>query len=131
MSDMLTMCKTILSSLRKKTACEMYPFKPARVYPNTRGHITIDTTKCTMCSLCSKKCPTLAIDVDRTKEVWQINHFQCIQCNECVHVCRPGALKMETNYAPVSDKISLEIHNIPVPKPAAPKAAVESTEKKA
>ena len=124
MSDILTMCKIVLSSLRKKPACQMYPLKPAKFYKNSRGHITIDDAKCILCTLCAKRCPTGAIEVDRAKGVWQINRFKCILCNECVHSCKPVALSMENQYAAPSEKKDIEIHNIeikkPAPKPAAP-----------
>lgn len=130
MSDILTMCKTVISSLRKKTACQMYPVKPAKFYKNTRGHITIDPNKCMLCTLCARRCPTGAIEVDRAKGTWQINRFKCITCNECVLACKPVALSMEMQYAPPGAKKDIELHNIeikkPVPKPA---ATGESAEK--
>ncbi|HJO95840.1 MAG TPA: 4Fe-4S binding protein [Victivallales bacterium] len=114
MSDLLKMCGTIFTSLKRKTACEMYPVKPSRSYEKTRGSIKIDAKKCTLCTLCDKRCPTHAIKVDRAAGYWQINRGQCILCKECVHACRPGALTMENQYmAPTGniqiDKVDVEL----------------------
>lgn len=116
MSDILTMCKTVISSLRKKTACQMYPFKPAKLYKNTRGHIAIEPAKCILCTLCAKRCPTGAIEVDRPKGIWQINHYKCILCNECVLACRPAALIMENQYSAPMPTKDIELHNIEIKK---------------
>lgn len=108
------MCGTIFTSLKRKSSCEMYPVKPSRSYKKTRGSIKIDSSKCTLCTLCDKKCPTHAIKVDRAAGYWKINRGKCILCKECVHVCRPGSLTMENQYmAPTGtiqiDKVDVEL----------------------
>ncbi|HBM17189.1 MAG TPA: hypothetical protein DD381_12730 [Lentisphaeria bacterium] len=130
MSDILKMCKTVVSSLRKKPFCQMYPFKPAKFYDHTRGHIKLDASKCILCSLCAKRCPTGAIEVDRVKGSWQINRYKCIMCIECVVACpvKPvKALAVENQYAPPMAKMEMEMFDVevkkPAPKPAAAPAA--------
>lgn len=105
MSDIVKMTKLIVSSLFKKTACQMYPFKPAKFYKHSRGKVTINASKCILCTLCAKKCPTGAIIVDREQGHWQIDRSKCILCNECVTCCRPVALTMENQHsAPATEK---------------------------
>ncbi|MCP4179290.1 MAG: 4Fe-4S dicluster domain-containing protein [bacterium] len=129
------MCGTIFTSMKKKSSCEMYPVKPSRSYEKTRGSIKIDATKCTLCTLCDKRCPTHAIKVDREAGYWEINRGKCILCKECVHACRPGSLTMENQYmAPTGtiqiDKVDIE-KKVPKKKPAAPAAKpVEKAESK-
>jgi len=124
MSDILKMCKTVVSSLRKKTFCQMYPFQPAKFHTHTRGHIKLDAAKCILCTLCAKRCPTGALEVDRVKGYWQINRYKCIMCIECVHACRPLALITEQQYAPPMAKMENERFDVEIKKPAAaPKVA--------
>ena len=123
MSDILTMCKTVLSSLWKKNACQMYPIKPAKFFKNSRGHIAIDPNKCILCTLCARRCPTGAIEVDRAKGTWLINRYKCITCNECVLACKPVALIMENQYAAPGAHKDIELHNIEIKKHAAKPAA--------
>ena len=111
------MFKTIVTSPFKKTACGMYPFKPTKLYDNTRGHISLDASKCFLCTFCAKRCPTGAIVVDRVKGSWQINRFKCILCNECVICCKPGALSMANQYTTPAAKMELETYQIEIKKP--------------
>jgi ech hydrogenase subunit F len=126
MSDLLRMSKTIIEWVRKKPFCKMYPIVPGKVYDNTRGCVMNDATKCTLCTLCEKKCPTGAIKVDRPGGTWEINHFQCIMCNECVTNCRPGSLTMENKHAAPAAKIEKLSMKVELKKPA-PKPVVKPT----
>ena len=125
MSDLSKMLKTVVSSLFQKTACEMYPVKPARFYKNSRGSVQIDPPKCILCTLCEKRCPAGAIKVDRNGGTWEIDRTRCIVCNECVDSCRPKALVMDNQYT--TPDFSKVINKVDIPKkekkPAAPKAA--------
>lgn len=133
------MCKTVASSLRKKPFCQMYPFQPAKFHKNTRGHIKLDAAKCILCTLCAKRCPTGAIEVDRVKGFWQINRCKCIMCLECVLCCKPVALSSENQYSPPVNKMELEKFDVVIkkpvvaakPAPAAAAPAAAPTEKKA
>jgi ech hydrogenase subunit F len=125
MSDLLQMSKNVIEWVRKKPFCKMYPVVPGRVYDRTRGCVMNDASKCTLCTVCQIKCPTGAIKVDRAGGTWEINHFQCIMCNECVSNCRPKSLTMENKHAaPVAkmEKLSIKVElKKPAPKPV-PKA---------
>lgn len=52
---------------------------------------TIDTEKCTGCTLCARNCPTNAIE-GGLKKVHNIEHEKCIKCGKCRSVCRFGAV---------------------------------------
>ncbi len=134
MSDLLTMSKTVLEWVRKKPFCKMYPVVPGKVYEKTRGQVVNDPAKCTLCTLCAKKCPTGAIKVDRAAGKWEINQFQCIMCNECVTNCRPGSLTMENKHAAPAAKKGVVVLDVEIKKPApkpAPKAEAKPAEKPA
>ncbi|MDR0817491.1 MAG: 4Fe-4S binding protein [Clostridiales Family XIII bacterium] len=84
--------KMIMRSLFRKPATLMYPVVPREHKERTRGHIEIDMETCILCGICSKKCPTDAIVVDRPARTWSIQRMQCIQCSCCVEVCPKKSL---------------------------------------
>ena len=57
----------------------MYPIKPREWQERTRGHIEINEADCILCGICAKRCPTLAINVDkaaRTCFAYSAEHVQ-------------------------------------------------------
>ena len=116
MSDILQMFSVIIKSLFKKSACDMYPVKTPKIYDRTRGRITIEESKCILCSICARKCPTGAITVDRANCKWSIERGKCILCNLCVEACPPKCLHMDNQYAaPTPEK---QIDTVTPPPPA-------------
>jgi len=100
--NIMVFTKTALHNLFSKSATRNYPEQP-RIYPErTRGHIDIDIDTCIFCGLCSKKCPTGAITVDRSEKAWSIERFGCIQCGACVEICPKKCLSMGQSYSPSS-----------------------------
>ncbi|MGE5678000.1 MAG: 4Fe-4S dicluster domain-containing protein [Pseudomonadota bacterium] len=91
--------KTILGSLVGKPATAMYPIKQREKFPNTRGAIGITIENCIFCGICSKKCPTGAITVDRNDKRWEIERLKCIACSYCVESCPKKCLAMENQYS--------------------------------
>lgn len=123
--------KQAMKNLFSKPATTSYPAKPKVFFPKVRGHVEIDLPKCIFCGICSKKCPTGAITVDRAAKSWAIKRFSCIQCSYCTEVCPKKCLSMGESYtAPGADQ-SLETHVMPAeePKPALSEEKVVSEEK--
>ena len=85
--------------LFKKPVTRRYPFEKREPFARTRGSIQVDIDKCTLCTLCDKKCPTQAIDVNRELKYWSIDRMRCIACNACVEVCPVQCLTMLPSYA--------------------------------
>ncbi len=63
--------------------------------------------RCVACGLCSRVCPSLAIEVkaaetDRNKErfpeIFEINMLRCIFCGYCEEVCPEEAIVMSKDY---------------------------------
>jgi formate hydrogenlyase subunit 6/NADH:ubiquinone oxidoreductase subunit I len=79
--------KMVMRSLLRKPATLMYPVIPREYKELTRGHIEVDMGACILCGICSKKCPTDAISVDKKTKSWSIQRMRCIQCSCCVDVC--------------------------------------------
>ncbi len=90
--------KTVLKNLFSKPATCAYPAVPCEFKERTRGHVHIDIDACTLCGLCSKKCPTGAITVDRAGKTWSINRFDCIQCSACADSCPKKCLRLANEY---------------------------------
>lgn len=99
--------KTVIKNLFSKPATRKYPFEP-KVYPErTRGHVVNDMDVCVLCGLCSIKCPTRAITVDKAAKTWNIRPMSCIQCRSCVDNCPKKCLSMDTQYTePGTEKIT-------------------------
>jgi formate hydrogenlyase subunit 6/NADH:ubiquinone oxidoreductase subunit I len=84
----------------------MYPVIPREWTERTRGRIEIDVDACIFCGICSKKCPTDAIVVDREAKSWAISRMGCIQCSCCVEARPKKCLVNEPGYtAPGGTKV--------------------------
>lgn len=116
--------KMVMRSLFSKPATLMYPVIPRVPTPLTRGHISIDINTCIFCGICSKKCPTGALEVNRAEKKWEINRLRCIQCNCCVEVCPKKCLIMEGSYTQPSTGAIMNMFNQEVAAPVAPKVEV-------
>ena len=102
----LSIGRMLLRSMVKKPATLMYPVVPRVWKERTRGRIEIDIESCIFCGICSRKCPTDAITVDREAKSWAISRMGCIQCSCCVEVCPKKCLANIAGYtSPGTEKI--------------------------
>ncbi len=93
--------KTILRNLVSKP----YTRKAEKEYPEgTRGHVENDMDLCVLCGLCSIKCPTHAITVDKVEKTWSIRPMSCIQCRCCVDNCPKKSLSMGLRFQEPGDE---------------------------
>ena len=97
MKNMRTMrfTRTALKNLFSPPVTRPYPEQPREYPERTRGHVEIDIDTCILCGLCSRKCPTGAITVNRAEKTWKIERFGCIQCGCCVETCPKKCLTMK------------------------------------
>ena len=115
--------KMVLRSLVKKPATLMYPVVPRAWKERTRGRIEIDIDNCIFCGICSRKCPTDAITVDRNTKSWAIARMGCIQCCCCVEVCPKDCLENMAGYTSpdmgkIVDAFMKPDEEAPAPQPA-------------
>ncbi len=96
--------KTVLSNLFSKPKTR----KHEKEFPaGTRGHVENDMDLCILCGLCSIKCPTHAITVDKNEKTWSIRPMSCIQCRCCVDNCPKKSLSMGLRFQePGSEKVT-------------------------
>lgn len=121
-----------LRGLFKKPETIQYPAETKPAPAGLKGHICIDVDKCILCSLCAKRCPCNAIQVDKKGRTWSINRFQCVQCGSCARECPKQSLTMDPHYAPASTSIHLDIFEVPESeKEVARKAAAAEAAKDA
>ncbi len=126
--SMFSFAKTEFRNLFSKPATRPYPQQPREYPARTRGHIENDMDVCILCGLCSKKCPTGAITVDRTGKTWSISRFSCIQCGYCVESCPKKCLSMKQTYTqPGAEKMTdvFAKPETPVAAPSKPAAAAQ------
>ena len=95
---------TILHNLVSKPKTR----KVEKEYPaGTRGHVENDMDLCVLCGLCSIKCPTHAITVDKAEKTWSIRPMSCIQCRCCVDNCPKKSLSMGLRFQePGEEKVT-------------------------
>lgn len=121
--NIMNFTKTVLGNLVSKPATRNYPFEPRNYPPRTRGKIGIEINTCIFCGICSKKCPTNAIAVDRNARTWSIERFGCIQCGYCVESCPKKCLTMLQAYTePGAEKTVEVIQGPPAPPKPIPAA---------
>lgn len=74
---------------------EAAPAAPAaEVKPRDDGKPTQDPSKCVYCTLCAKKCPAGALEVDRAAKTWTLDEDKCLACGNCASVCPKSAIVM-------------------------------------
>lgn len=64
------------------------------VMPRDDGKPVCDSSKCVFCTLCAKKCPQGALEVDRANKTWKCNYDECIACGACAAACPKKAIEL-------------------------------------
>ncbi|MGE4424280.1 MAG: 4Fe-4S binding protein [Pseudodesulfovibrio sp.] len=121
---------TVIKNLLKKPATRKYPFEVREPFPMYRGELVIDIDKCIFCGMCSRKCPSQCITVDKAAGTWQCDPHACVYCGLCRDNCPTKCLSMkDVHRKPVTEKVVWIEHGNP-PKPkvkaAPPKAKPEA-----
>lgn len=96
--SILSMSRTLFKSLLHGPYTVLYPLKKKDTFERTRGKIEIEISQCIYCGICQKRCPTGAIQVDKSSAAWSIERLQCIQCNYCTESCPKKCLSMANQY---------------------------------
>ena len=102
---MPSMLQNVLANLFSRPATRKYPFQAREPFPEARGRIGFDISKCAFCGACAKRCPAAAIEVQRAEKELKFEPFRCIICEACVEVCPRKCIDSAAQYrAPVYQK---------------------------
>ena len=64
------------------------PAAPAEpVKPRDDGKPVNDAGKCVYCTICARKCPVGALEVDRANKTWVLDEDKCVACGTCAEAC--------------------------------------------
>lgn len=96
----MPMLRNTVKNLFSRPATRRYPDEQPKLPPDLRGHIEFDMTKCIFCLMCSKRCPTEAIETDKENKTHRIHRNKCIACGTCVESCPVDAITMDPRYQP-------------------------------
>ncbi len=114
---------TVFKNLVTRKSTRPYPFVVRPPFPDQRGELIIDIEKCIFCGMCSKKCPSLCITVDKEKGTWVCDPFACVYCGTCEEVCPVDCLSHKETWRPVSAKREMmELTGTPPKKKKKPAA---------
>lgn len=122
--------KMTFGSLFKRPETVMYPLEQKSAPAGRKGFVTLDTTTCILCSICVKRCPCAAIQVNKAERTWAINHFQCVQCGYCISECPKKSLVMDPGIPHIATGIKPEVIAVPEPvkeEPAQEERVIEPT----
>ena len=59
----------------------------APVLPRDDGKPVNDPSRCVYCTICAKKCPAGALEVDRANKTWVLDEEKCVACGTCAEAC--------------------------------------------
>jgi formate hydrogenlyase subunit 6/NADH:ubiquinone oxidoreductase subunit I len=118
MFDMIT---NIIKNFFAGPATRMYPTVVRPPFSDARGQITgIDPELCIYCGICQKKCPAVAIVVDKPTKTWTLDAYKCVICGVCVEACPKKCINMAEKYrTPAYQKVPVSLTQTPKP-PVAP-----------
>jgi formate hydrogenlyase subunit 6/NADH:ubiquinone oxidoreductase subunit I len=93
------MLKDVLRSFAQRPVTEKYPFEKTPAPDRLRGKLVWNPEKCSGCCLCSKDCPSNAIelitlDKKAKRFVMRYHADRCTFCAQCVQNCRFECLSM-------------------------------------
>ena len=116
----------VIKNLLHRPVTRLYPAVKREPFPKYRGELFIDVAACIFCGLCSRKCPSQCIEVDRKAGTWQCDPHACVYCGVCVGVCPTKCLSMKpVHRGPLTERIVWIEKGTP---PAAKKAAAKAEE---
>jgi formate hydrogenlyase subunit 6/NADH:ubiquinone oxidoreductase subunit I len=101
MTTIGAMLGDIVTSLFKRPVTERYPFERRAAPERLRGQLYYDPAKCSGCALCSKDCPSQALElitIDKASKRFVLRYHidRCTFCGQCVESCRFSCLGMSS-----------------------------------
>ena len=117
-----------LSYMVRKPMTIQYPDRipipvPEMLPSGYRGVLESDTSICTICMACMKRCPIGVIHIENERDLetkknyltrFDIDIARCMVCGLCTEVCPTGAIRHSTEFESSSGSvINLVLHYVP------------------
>ena len=113
------MIKNVIVNLFSPPATRNFPATRRPVPEDYRGSLEWHHDACSYCSACALKCPTNAIEVDRTSHRLEFDLFKCVGCACCAEACKKGCIQMRAAYeSPTAKRPMLVFQDEPVTEPS-------------
>ena len=109
------MLGNVLKNLFSRPATRRYPYEKREPFAEARGHIEFDSTKCSFCGACARRCPAAAIVVNRQDKELTFEPFRCIICEACAEVCPRQAIDVMPAHREPACVKGQEVHRPPSP----------------
>ncbi|MCX5699230.1 MAG: 4Fe-4S binding protein [Candidatus Omnitrophica bacterium] len=93
--------RLLMQSLFKKPATENYPADRSGMPEGFRGKLKFNAQMCIGCKMCTRDCPSSAIEIRKIGEKQfeaEINLAKCIYCGQCVDSCPKNALEITAEF---------------------------------
>ena len=123
----MAMERELLKNAASRPCTLIYPFEKREMPKGSRGKHEYDEAKCTGCGMCSRVCPSFAIELKGLGpkcEGLRVNLGACLFCQQCEESCPTNAIRLTVAYELAvinkADEI-LDFKRTPHP-PAAPAA---------
>ncbi len=101
----------VLGNLFGGPATRLYPFQKRELFDKARGQIELVPENCTFCGACARRCPTAAINVDRTNKGFYFEPFRCIICEACIEICPRDGIRLLNQWrSPEYTKPTVVVH---------------------
>lgn len=99
MKKLGTMLRDIVRAVWQRPVTQNYPFERRESPERLRGALHYNPEKCTGCCLCSKDCPSDAIELielDKKNKRFVVRYHldRCTFCAQCVQNCRFDCMTM-------------------------------------
>jgi formate hydrogenlyase subunit 6/NADH:ubiquinone oxidoreductase subunit I len=126
----MKMLPTVLSNLFARPATRDYPAVVRESFPQARGELVNDISRCIFCGLCARKCPSQCLTVakDKAEGVWTLEFFACVGCGVCVEVCPVHCLAQKPTHRPVALARAVIALRGPLPEKPAKQTNAPGTE---
>jgi formate hydrogenlyase subunit 6/NADH:ubiquinone oxidoreductase subunit I len=97
----MAMERELLKNAFSKPCTLIYPFEKREMPKGTRGKHEYDEAKCTGCGMCSRVCPSFAIELKGLGpkcEGLRVNLGACLFCQQCEESCPTNAIRLTVVY---------------------------------